>query len=112
MEPKSKLYLVVRADLSAGQQAVQAAHAMREYAALFPERERLWFESSNHLALLAVPGQNDLMRLRDLASARGVEVAAFHEPDRGGEMTAIALGPDGKPLCKGLQLALQPTRGF
>lgn len=32
----AKLYLVTRADLSAGQQAVQAAHALREWVEGFP----------------------------------------------------------------------------
>jgi len=34
--PTLKLYLVTRADLSPGQQAVQAAHALREWVEGFP----------------------------------------------------------------------------
>jgi hypothetical protein len=49
-----KLHLVTRRDLSPGQQAVQAAHALREFIQHHPEVDRDWYERSNTLALLAV----------------------------------------------------------
>jgi hypothetical protein len=52
-----KLFLVVRADLPAGAQAVQAAHAMRAFADEHREIEAHWFTSSNTLAFLAVPDE-------------------------------------------------------
>lgn len=100
-----KLYLVTRSDLPAGQQAVQAAHAMRQFAADFPDVDRQWFESSNTLALLAVPDEPSLARLLRKARWRG-PVSEFREPDRGGELTAIAIGPWGKPVVARLPLAL------
>jgi hypothetical protein len=52
-----KLYLITRADLIPGSQAVQACHAARQFAADYPEIEREWFERSNYLAFLAVPDE-------------------------------------------------------
>ena len=52
-----KLYLVTRADLPPGVQAVQAAHAMREFVDLYPEAEAAWYRESNTLALLAAPDE-------------------------------------------------------
>jgi peptidyl-tRNA hydrolase len=103
----SKLYLVVRADLSPAQQAVQAAHAAREFQAKHPEVERAWFEGSNHLALLSVPGEDGLRELVRRAGDVGLRTASFREPDRGDEMTAIALEPAAKRLVRSLPLALK-----
>lgn len=40
-------------------------------------------------------------------------MAAFREPDRNNELTAIALGPEGKKITKGLRLAYHdsPSQG-
>ena len=101
-----KLYLVVRADLPAGAQAVQAAHALREFAAHHPEVDRAWYERSNYLALLSVPDEGALQRLLTRARERGLLAAPFHEPDRHNEMTALALEPAGQRLVRNLPLAL------
>lgn len=104
----SKLYVVTRRDLRPGAQAVQACHAARQFAAEHPDLERAWFEASNTLALLAVPDEPALAQLAARASARGLRVAAFREPDLGDALTAIALEPgDGaRRLCAGLPLTL------
>lgn len=52
-----KLFLVTRSDLPPGQQAVQAAHALREFVELYPEEDRLWYERSNTLAFIAAPDE-------------------------------------------------------
>jgi hypothetical protein len=106
-----KLFLVTRADLSDAQQAVQAAHALREFVAVHPEVDRAWYTTSNTLAFLAVPDEEALGVLLERAAERGHPVAAFHEPDRDNEMTAIALGPSARSLCSGLALALR-DRGY
>ena len=106
MAPPARLYLVVRADLPPGQQAVQAAHAMREFAAHHPETERAWYESSNTLALLTVEDEAALRALLMQAFPKGLKVSPFHEPDRGGEMTAVAFEPGAKKLMRRLPLAL------
>lgn len=101
-----KLYLVVRSDLPAGQQAVQAAHARREFSAQHSETDLHWYETSNHLAILAVPNEAALLRLVERAGDQGLKVSVFKEPDRDNETTAIALEPAAKRLCKNLPLAL------
>jgi peptidyl-tRNA hydrolase len=103
----SKLYLIVRADLSAGQQAVQAAHALRQFAAEHPEVDQEWFLVSNTLAFLEVPDERALGVLLERAATREFPVAAFFEPDRDYELTALAMGPSARKLCSGLVLALQ-----
>lgn len=102
-----KLFLIVRADLSVAQRAVQAAHALREFSEHHPEVDRAWYTSSNHLALLEVPDMRALEALLIRALDRELPVVGFHEPDRDGELTAIALGPSGRRLVRGLPLALR-----
>jgi peptidyl-tRNA hydrolase len=102
----SKLYLITRADLSPAQQAVQAAHALRQFVHEHPQIDREWFETSNTLAFLSVQNEDALGVLHSKAIDRNIPVAIFREPDRGDELTAIALGPEGKKLTKGLPLAL------
>ena len=58
-----KLFLVTRADLPPGQQAVQAAHALREFVALYPEEELRWYQTSNTLAFLAAENEASLEAL-------------------------------------------------
>lgn len=102
----AKLFLVTRADLSAAQQAVQAAHVFREFVEEHTEVERDWYKSSNHLAMLSVADERALHELLEQAAHRGLRVSAFREPDRGDELTAIALEPAAKRLCARLKLAL------
>jgi peptidyl-tRNA hydrolase len=101
-----KLYLVTRSDLSPGQQAVQAAHALREFADKYPEEDRQWYEKSNYLVLLSVPEQGALEGLLGEAEDKGIPAAPFREPDMGEALTAVAIGPSGKKICRKLQLAL------
>jgi peptidyl-tRNA hydrolase len=101
-----KLFLITREDLSEGQQAVQAAHALQEFNIQHPECAQAWYNDSNTLAFLAVPNEGALGVLLKKAANRGIPVAAFYEPDRDNELTALAIGPDGKNLTKNLRLAL------
>lgn len=102
-----KLYLVVRDDLAPGQQAVQAAHALREFGALYPSEDQIWYRASNTLALLVVPNEECLKRLLGEIQEYGHPVAPFREPDLEQSLTAIAVGPSGKRHCRGLPLALK-----
>jgi Peptidyl-tRNA hydrolase PTH2 len=106
MKNGDKLYLVTRSDLPPGHQAVQSAHAMREFKNSYPELEQLWYERSNFLALLAVPDEASLSRLLERARRRGIPAVGFREPDLGGALTAVALAPRGKGLVRRLPLAL------
>lgn len=110
MSKVDKLYLVTREDLDPGQQAVQAAHSLREFVELHPEIDRAWYKQSNTLAFLVVADEPALGVLLQKAANRNCPVAPFHEPDRNNEMTAIALGPAARNLCSGLRLALAGPR--
>lgn len=88
-----KLRLVTRSDLTPAQQAVQAAHALRQFTADYPQADAKWFASSNTLALLAAEDELALRQVADHAAWLGAPVARFHEPDLAGALTAIAIGP-------------------
>lgn len=102
-----KLYIVVRSDLPAGAQCAQACHALRAFVAAHPTIDREWFETSNNLVVLQAPGLDDVARLLRRAQGDSLPVAAFHEDDMGGELTAIALGPAARRLVSSLPLALR-----
>ncbi len=99
-----KLYLVGRGDLSVGPRAAQVCHAFRSFVDEHPAVDRKWFEESNTLVLLQVDTEKDLQQLKQKAVSATVEVSAFHEPDLGGALTALAIGPAGKRLVRGLPL--------
>jgi hypothetical protein len=102
-----KLFLVTRADLPPGQQAVQAAHALREFMERHPELDREWYSKSNVLALLAAKNEGYLDDLMEKVCRLGLSYAPFYEPDRGDELTAVAFGPECAKLVRGLPLALR-----
>jgi hypothetical protein len=107
----NKLYLITRSDLPPGQQAVQAAHSLRQFVEEHPVADRQWFRTSNTLALLTTPNETLLGVLYRKAVDRGIPVAAFREPDRGNELTAIALGHEARRLVRNLPLALRVDDG-
>ena len=112
---KTKLYVIVRADLPPGDQIAQAVHATIEF---YTKRYALpggarglhtWHECSNTVAVLAVRSESALFALLDKAHRDGVSFDVFREPDRGGELTAAVLEPteDAERICAGLPLALE-----
>jgi len=80
---------------------------MRQFAFEHEDRDKHWFTTSNTLALLATPDASRLHALLMKARMRGILASAFYEPDRGNELTAIALAPEGRKLVSNLPLALQ-----
>lgn len=101
-----KLYLITRSDLPEGDRAMQMAHAFREFIEHHPEIDRDWYKNSNTLVGLEIENEKALAGLLEDARWKGIPAAPFHEPDRGNELTAIALGPSGKRLCRRLPKAL------
>lgn len=83
------MYVLVRRDIPAAQQSVQACHAAIEAARKFlaPGDEH------PHLVLCGIADGSMLLRERERLDARGVRTACFYEPDIGGELTAIATEP-------------------
>lgn len=102
-----KLYLVTRSDLAFEVRAVQLCHALREFGARHPEADKEWYEKSNTLVLLEVGNEAELEKLLHRASKTGARAAEFREPDLGNALTAAAFGPEAKPLCRSLKLALR-----
>lgn len=79
----------MRQDLSSAQQAVQACHAVVEAT-----REFLTPGMAHpYMVLCGVKNEAELAREWERLKAYGVRVAAFHEPDRNGELTAVATEP-------------------
>lgn len=109
MKLGDKLYVVTRRDLDPGYQAVQSCHAVRQFSAEHSEIDKRWYTFSNYLALLSTDNLESLLQLTQQALDAGIKVSAFHEPDKGGEITAIVLEPSllARELCKHLPLALK-----
>lgn len=108
IKPGDKLFLVTRRDISPGYQAVQSCHAIRQFTADHPDIDAEWFSRSNYLALLSTADEAELVTLIMKAQDLGLRWSAFHEPDVGGAITAIAIEPHPKAseLCRSLPLAL------
>lgn len=102
-----RLYVVVRADLPPGAQAVQAAHAMREFAEQHPEIEKTWHAESNTVAMLAVPDEGCLVIWYEKLRRWGYAVAEFREPDLGNTLTAFCVEPRAGRLLRDVPLALR-----
>lgn len=108
MSDVPKMTVVVRADLSIAQQAVQGMHALRQFVADHPETDLHWFRTSNTLAFLAVPDEEALERLLAKAGDRGIRTSIFKEPDIGDRLTAACFEPGAntRRVCGGLPKAL------
>lgn len=76
-----KMYVVVRGDLEPAQKAVQASHAMADFAVEHPVEFKEWQGSSNVLVLLEVPGEYRLLQLAQAAKDGNFKHTAFVEPD-------------------------------
>lgn len=109
MKLGDKLYIVTRRDISPGYQAVQSVHAQGQFCIEHSDTYKRWYTFSNYLALLSVADEKALLKLTDDALSAGARVSAFHEPDIGGNITAIAIEPGeiAKELCKHIPLALK-----
>jgi hypothetical protein len=93
--------VVGRDDLPPATQAVQCVHAALEFADHWPG------QVPQVLALLAVPDEIALCWLCADADRAGIRYAPFHEPDLGGALTAVALGPESARLCRKFRLLLR-----
>lgn len=108
---RTKLYIVLDAELRPGQKLAQACHAMRQWTAEHPEEDRRWFEESNTLVLLEAANESALTALVGRARDAGVSCAEFREPDMEDRLTALAVGPPGSVFVAQLPLALRDRKG-
>lgn len=102
---EEKLYVVVRRDLSPGQQLAQALHASDAFALAHPQVKHDWMKRSNTLAVLSVDNEQQLEWLERTAFEKNINFASFREPDIGDSLTAVVIEPQGKCLCRKLRLA-------
>ena len=83
------MYVLVRRDLTAAQQVVQACHAAIESA-------RHFLSPHSEHPFLVVCGVRDgpaLVRCLDRLEAAGIRFRAFHEPHLDDQLTAVATEP-------------------
>lgn len=100
-----KLFLVTRRDIRAGQRAAMLCHALREFSEGHEEIDRTWYARSNTLVLLETRDLSSLSALAEQAEKEGVAVSRFFEPDLGGDLASLAIGPEGRKLVRNLPLA-------
>ena len=89
-----RLYAITRADLSVGLRAAQVGHALIHWTLEHGA-------PPDSLVVLQVPTLEALHRVHDRLVGR---VVAFHEPDLGDELTAIAAGPECRRAVSSLPL--------
>ncbi len=82
----TKLYVIVRKDLSISQRAVQAGHAVAEFLLRGPLSR--W--TNGTLVYLGVKGLGQLENLKYKLDLYDISYVEFKEPDIGNEVTAIA----------------------
>lgn len=103
--------MVTRADLKAGEQVAQVAHATAEFAEGLPEAFSKWHTESKYIIVLAVPTLDDLIKLQGSLSTQGIKFVSNYEPDLYNTLTALAISPDEftkvKPQLRHLPLALK-----
>jgi hypothetical protein len=81
--------VLVRQDLSPGQQVVQACHAVAESVSSFPSSEN----ARPHLVVCGVPNELALRQTLERILGHGVRCRSFLEPDLEHQMTAWATEP-------------------
>jgi peptidyl-tRNA hydrolase len=103
------MYLVVRSDLTPGEQLAQTTHAVFRFASRFPGTTDCWLDNSECLVILGIENEEKLLALWQEAERQGIECIGFREPDMDNQLTAICLEPDHrtKKLCQHLKLALR-----
>jgi hypothetical protein len=113
-----KLYVLIRDDMTAAQQAVQAGHAVAQFGLDHPKEFKAWQEDNNTLIYLSVRDTYAWEQtLADGGFKHSVFTETFGSPfpsmhEYGGK-TAIAVAPNWTCqylLFKNLPLALQPEK--
>lgn len=95
-----------------GYQAVQSAHAIREFVARFPVEDDHWFTTNNSIILVTVGSLKELNKLLLKADSLGIGYCGFREPDIGYQITAVAFVPseETQKLLRHCQLIGGPTQ--
>ena len=101
-----KLVIITRRDLTAGQQAVQAAHAAIDFIFQYPNKASPWHSISNYVVILSVENEEELKNFITKCEYKLLDHTVFREPDLDNEITAIAIEPcrDTQKLTSNLPL--------
>lgn len=86
---KTYMYVAIRRDLSVPQQVVQSCHAAIEASKIY---HTLDVEHPSVISI-GVKTEKKLEGFRDFVKAQGFSVEEFREPDRGNELTSVAVYP-------------------
>lgn len=92
MSTNSKMYILVRQDLSSGYQLPQSIHAKDQFTHEYPDIENRWYTKSNTIVVLGVKNEHALKAFAYLADSQGLKHSMFYEPDID-EYTALAIEP-------------------
>ncbi len=91
----SRVYVLVRSDLTPAQVAVQTAHALAELFVAYGESMavREWATRHKTLVVLGVRSEAALHAWKAELLRRRIPCSGFLEPDLGSELTALAVHP-------------------
>ena len=100
---------MTREDILPGYQGVQAGHAAIKFQWEHSQLAKNWFDNSQYLIYLTVPGESFLEILIDKAQRRGICYSVFREPDIDNQITAVAFEPgdETRKLTQHLPLMLK-----
>lgn len=76
-----------------GYQAVQSAHALREFTERFPRQNQEWYENNNSIIIVSCSDYVEFKKCLLKAQQQGIEFAEFKEPDIAYQVTAAAFVP-------------------
>ncbi len=96
---KTGLYIVVRADLTIGQQMAQIGHAAYEFGRQLPGRV------GEDIYVLAAPDEPALRELVGAVAMAGASLITINDADLGGSLTAAAMNARAAKVLKRLPLA-------
>jgi len=106
-----RLYAVSRGDLSPGQQAVQACHAVAELCVRHRDSEVAdWAENHKTMVILGAKDEPELKSILESLMSAGLRCQPFYEPDIGNQLTAFAIHPGDWVEAKA-KLAKMPLLG-
>lgn len=100
------MYTVVRADIEAGHQLCQTAHAVANFVVRNPVVSKDWNTLSNVMVSLSTPNLMSLQSIASKLSANKIPFVLFYEPDIN-EHTAICTTDAAASILSGLPLALK-----
>lgn len=91
-KPLSKMYVLVRQDITPGYQIAQSIHAKDQFNHEYPEVENEWYFGSNTIVVLGVENEEALKDFARRAANQNLKYSMFYEPDID-QHTALVIEP-------------------